>query len=1373
MLICYLGVSHYYNTILNNETKIALHSELDELSIKKIIINDFYTRLVEDINLLTWQHSNTISSSPVNSIKKQANFFKRFSSILKSYDQVRLLDTLGNEIIRIDLDTQDRNLFIEQNNLQNKGERYYFQSAKKLSPNEIYFSRIDLNFENGQIETPYKPVIRVAKKTYDSKGNCTGIIITNHFITHLSNKLLTYDENIDSSFEMINKQGYWLMANNPDLTFGHIKPQSDSISLPIKRSKLWSEIQGKSKGFYQSKEYSYAFIRFAPPQKLDSKLIFEIDEEFILISKVKNSDIRVNAPYYNQMKWISFILLAILFASLIIGIQFSRTKLVKKNKILKESQAELTFLKEKLENNLELKLNELAITEQKFYSLFNNAGIGVALVNLKGKPEFSNGTFCNILGYSAEELSVKTFQEFTYSEDIEKDTRLFNKLIKKQITGYNIEKRYVRKDGKVIWVDLHVSLLLNNDSEIENIIATVSEITDKKHYQEKLFDNAQVLNQIFEAVLAMDHEGIITYWNKGAVKLFGHSSEEILGCHIDVLCPKNNHSNPQTGLLKDFFTSNKKQTEIQLTKKDGTIFTAQLSLSNRYDSHGNNIGSIGSILDISIQKEHEQKILQINNQLEQKVEKRTQELKKSYLQIKENEYRLNAAFNGGEYGWWDQQTLEQKMITHPSRFIFIGYKEEEINDTITWWREQIHPDDIEKTDHLYKEMYSGKTDSYKQELRLKHKKGHYIWVYDQGTVIARDEKGFPKRIIGTTQNIDQRKKAELDRLKLSKAVEQSQVVVEITDKHGIIEYVNPAFENLTGYSPEEVIGKNPKILNAKISPKKIYKDLWQTILKGETWEGELCNQTKDGRVFWETAIISPIKNENGKIINFIAVKEDITEKREFVEKLKLAKTEAEEANNAKSEFLANMSHEIRTPMNAVIGFTDILYRQIKSPTQRQYLNSIKVSGKNLLSIINDILDLSKIESGKMKIESSIVDLSQLLSELKATFQRQAIEKGLDFYVEIDKNVCSTISSDEIRIKQILFNLLSNAIKFTEQGHISVKVKSDIIIDGKDQSEGLSNIQFIVEDTGIGVKEEMQKKIFESFIQQDGQDSKKYGGTGLGLTISKKLAHMLGGDISLKSISNQGSTFTLSLKEIKCPLSSKDDHDRTETNSEIVFESKRILVVDDISTNREYMKSALEELGLVVSLATDGMKAYQSLENEKTDLIICDLKMPVLDGYGFIKKLKSSKHQHIPCIVATASALQEELEEIRRNDFDGVLFKPIQLDELIGELMKHLTYNIQQKTARIHTEPLEALSKQELQLINQELNTLILPLYEEIKNRQSFDKLKKFADALSDAGTTYSIKTLSLYAKEFRESIDSFNIENILKLINTFGSWVKD
>lgn len=375
--------------------------------------------------------------------------------------------------------------------------------------------------------------------------------------------------------------------------------------------------------------------------------------------------------------------------------------------------------------------------------------------------------------------------------------------------------------------------------------------------------------------------------------------------------------------------------------------------------------------------------------------------------------------------------------------------------------------------------------------------------------------------------------------------------------------------------------------------------------------------------------------------------------------------------------------------------------------------------------------------------------------------------------KIDKNVCSTISSDEIRIKQILFNLLSNAIKFTEQGHISVKVKSDIIIDGKDQSEGLSNIQFIVEDTGIGVKEEMQKKIFESFIQQDGQDSKKYGGTGLGLTISKKLAHMLGGDISLKSISNQGSTFTLSLKEIKCPLSSKDDHDRTETNSEIVFESKRILVVDDISTNREYMKSALEELGLVVSLATDGMKAYQSLENEKTDLIICDLKMPVLDGYGFIKKLKSSKHQHIPCIVATASALQEELEEIRRNDFDGVLFKPIQLDELIGELMKHLTYNIQQKTARIHTEPLEALSKQELQLINQELNTLILPLYEEIKNRQSFDKLKKFADALSDAGTTYSIKTLSLYAKEFRESIDSFNIENILKLINTFGSWVKD
>jgi PAS domain S-box-containing protein len=1374
ILISYFGITQYFNTITEHEAHIALNSELDELSIKKVILSDFYTTLVEDINLLTWEYSHMDYMGTPNLLQTQVDFFKHFSSIQKSYDQVRYLDTLGNEKIRVDFEENSQGQFIEQQYLQNKNRRYYFQKAIKLLPGEIYFSDIDLNIENNHIEVPYKPVIRVAKKSYDKNGKCKGVIITNHFINNLTDKLSTYDENIHSSFELVNQEGYWLMSSDSASTFGHLKPGADTLNLRRMRMPLWEKIQNNKKGICRSKHYSYVFLKFTPQDDIDSKfsnnLVFNKKEEFVLISKIKNQDLSKNALYNSRVKWLSFLVLSILFALIIIGIQFTIDQLAQKNSTLKKSESALSILKDKLENTLELKLNELAINERKFYTLVNHAGIGVALIGLDGKPEFANHTLCNILGYSLPELSQKTFQELSYPQDIEKDDHLYNKLIRKEIDNYCIEKRYIRKDGNIIWGDLSVSSMLSDENEIINIIATVSDITEKKHHEERLFDNKQILNQVFEAVVSTDKDGILNFWNKGAEELFGYKSEEALGQHASFLYKEKETNRVQynSRIAKLFKERAKLQEEETLSKKNGLSFIAQLSLSIRYDSYGKIIGSIISIIDISIQKEYEQKILQINKKLEERVQVRTKELEESYLKIKEREYRLNAAFSEGDYGWWDYHLNSDLIISHPSRYLTLGYTESEVENTSHWWDQLIHPDDAKIKKSLLQAITAGEKDSLKIEIRLKHKNGHYVWFYDQGHVIHKDHLGNPVRMIGTTQNIEQRKTMEIERLKLTKAVEQSQVVVEITDTNGTIEYVNPAFETLTGYTQKEVIGKNPQILNAHVLPKETYKNLWQTILKGDTWEGELCNKTKSGDIFWEMAIISPIRNEKGDIINFIAVKEDITEKRKAIKELKKAKTDAIEANKAKSEFLANMSHEIRTPMNAVIGFTDLLYRQIKNPTQLGYLNSIKVSGKNLLKIINDILDLAKIEAGKIEVETAPINISELIGELESTFRILSERKGLQFSIQIDENVCSTIFSDDLRINQILYNLISNAIKFTEKGYVTVKVQSEKKKTEDQSMEEPSNIQFIVEDSGIGINKDMQNKIFESFTQQDAQDTRKYGGTGLGLTISKKLAHILGGDISVISKQNQGSTFIFSLNQLKCLDVEIDTKIETPENQNIIFESNQILVIDDISTNRDFLKSALQELGLDVILAHNGEDAFKMIEKKPIDLVLCDLKMPVMDGYNFIRKLRNTKYKHIPCIVVTASVLNDELEKVKQYDFNGILIKPIQIEKLILELKKHLTYSADPTVTIIENESSHSISKQELDIIKHELNATIMPIYHSIKEQQSFEKLYQFADAIHCTGKDYNINSLTKYAEEFRQSVEDFNIEKILKMIKLFG-----
>ncbi|MBN1414801.1 MAG: PAS domain S-box protein, partial [Bacteroidales bacterium] len=541
------------------------------------------------------------------------------------------------------------------------------------------------------------------------------------------------------------------------------------------------------------------------------------------------------------------------------------------------------------------------------------------------------------------------------------------------------------------------------------------------------------------------------------------------------------------------------------------------------------------------------------------------------------------------------------------------------------------------------------------------------------------------------QDITNRKRIEEEIVKLSVALDQSANEIIITHKNGEIEYVNRSFTRVTGYLPSEVIGKNPRVLKSGMHPPSFYKDLWKTLAKGQQWAGEFHNRKKNGELYWESATITPIRNKNGEIVRYIAIKEDITLRkkaeqslRESEEKfrsmvsnipgvvyrcafdsnwsvlfitdaienltgykaadlqgatnrtltsfihpadvekvkesirkgveafqhynleyriltrnntikwvsnsgrpvydengsvkwldgfllditdrisvfdeLKKAKIAAEEANNAKSEFLANISHEIRTPLNSVLGFTELLEGLTADSVQIKYLNSIKASGKNLMMLINDLLDLSKIESGKMTIHYAFFDIRRLLDEIRNVFSLRVNIKGIGYVEKVDDFFPAEIKFDEIRLRQILINLVGNAVKFTHQGEIRVIVKAVAV--KAQQDKPVIKLEIKVKDTGIGIPENSFKLIFESFRQHSQLNSRKYEGTGLGLAITKRLVEAMEGQISLQSQVGKGSTFKVVFPNVEFSKTStntfstvSDDVAGTETEGAFINMTK--------------------------------------------------------------------------------------------------------------------------------------------------------------------------------------------------------------------------
>ncbi|MCE5281439.1 MAG: PAS domain S-box protein, partial [Deltaproteobacteria bacterium] len=886
-----------------------------------------------------------------------------------------------------------------------------------------------------------------------------------------------------------------------------------------------------------------------------------------------------------------------------------------------------------------------------------------------------------------------------------------------------------------------------------------------------------ILNHIAEGVLTVDENGLIGFFNPAAERIFGYGAEEMVGKNVSILVPEP-HRGRHDGYIRNVLQTGRAKmiggvVEVTGLRKDGTILNLHLSVGRVKLAAGDLF--VGVVRDITEAKRVESVLRDLT------VLQRAILDSANYSIISATSDGVIRTFNAAAERWLGYRAEEVVGRATPMWFHDAGEVERHAESLSREFGQAVAPG----FEAFVAMARRGVTEE--REWTYVRKDGSRFPVRLSVTAL-RDDRGTITGFLGIGSDLTKWKEVGESLRKLSRAVEQSPVTIVITDLKGNIEYVNPKFTQVTGYTSEEAIGRNPRILKSGEQPPSLYQELWATIASGREWRGEFRNRKKNGEYYWESASISPVKDSTGTITHYIAVKEDITkmkealeelaklslvasktdnavlitdaqgriewvndgftrltgygldeiagkmprnvlegpltdpqaqdrirrllgEKRGFAEEivnyrkdgshywisltvtpifdkggkltkfisvgsditkrkrveaeLQAAKEVADTANRAKSEFLAGMSHEIRTPMNAIIGMADLLWESPLSMEQKQYVRIFRSAGENLLTLINDILDLSKVEAGHLELESVNFDLGDLVEKVCDIMVLKAEQKKIELICRVAPEVPQRLVGDPLRLRQVLLNLMGNAIKFTEKGEVLLDVSrgENARPDGEEEA-GICWIRFSVKDTGIGIPGDKLSNVFNSFTQVDSSVTRKYGGSGLGLTISQRLVELMGGRIAVQSELGRGSDFAFTA----C-FGLQTPGESVAPAPDVGFEGVRTLVVDDNATNRLILVETLSRWNVPVITADSGEAALREMRDAwqrgaPFQLVLLDRRMPGMDGLEVAKAVRADPRlQGTSLILLTSDVRSGDLKRAKELGISWNLIKPIKRKDL--------------------------------------------------------------------------------------------------------------